>query len=381
MNRFFWLSLFAIFFIPLFGSFPINGTDVWYVQYIGLLIVFFLGIALLLWDYNEYISLLLLACLFSALYTAQQHPRAILCLFQINLACIAACVITMLTQIQRKKLLYAVFGLFLIQSLWVILQFFNLDPIFDNLKNLSLDDTVGFSGSKNQIGVFFAVTSPLVLYVFPPAIVLSFIGLYGSLTTTSAIAMFISCIFYLLLTNRKLLPILILIFTLGIGIFYYKFENINMGGKVQERVMLVNKTIQSVNSGSIIIDKNGKEMEIESSPLNGFGLGNFIRISPYQQNYYMKSAHRYAHAHNDFVEFIFETGYIGGIIMILLILDMFWRFFRARKNRELVLCFSCILAQLICSLGVFTVHTAVSGMLLVLFYGLFEGALIDGENS
>ena len=86
---------------------------------------------------------------------------------------------------------------------------------------------------------------------------------------------------------------------------------------------------------------------------------------------YKDSAGIFTHAHNDYIEALFELGYIGFSLLVLIILNFFWGFIRMVKDRELVMLFACVLAYLICIVGVFASHIAVSGMWFVLFFGLY----------
>ena len=163
-------------------------------------------------------------------------------------------------------------------------------------------------------------------------------------------------------------------------IFYTNFENLSKIA-VKERIDLVKHTISQVNAGKAIMKKDNLTKVVMCNPWFGFGLGNFIRISPYTQDVFLYKPipgikqHVYSHAHNDYAEGFFELGRIGIVLILLLIGDFFYRFIKSRKTILLYLYFSCVLAHMISALGVFTIHTATSGMMLVLFLGLFEGEL------
>jgi O-antigen ligase len=121
---------------------------------------------------------------------------------------------------------------------------------------------------------------------------------------------------------------------------------------------------------------------IKCNPIFGFGLGNFMTISPKAQWQFMNlfteygqgnPIHRYEHAHNDYVEYFYETGYIGFLIMAWLLADFFYKFYVSHKSKLLTTSFLCVLAQLISATGIYTVHTIISAMMLVIFLGVFYG--------
>src|SRR3990167_9483538 len=166
MKKYLYLVIFAIFFVPLsvvFPSIKINvgwyhslvsmfrGTDVWYMQYIALLFILFFGVCMHLWRFNKYLSIFLFLALTSTIITAGQAPRALLCLLRLTLCMVAMFAISKF----RSKDFKAIFKSFLVmaslQVFLIVLQSFNLDPLFDSLADRSVDDQVGFSGSKNQI--------------------------------------------------------------------------------------------------------------------------------------------------------------------------------------------------------------------------------------
>ena len=111
----------------------------------------------------------------------------------------------------------------------------------------------------------------------------------------------------------------------------------------------------------------------------GFGFGNFIRIFPYvPQNLVGDNFNyvdeKFTHAHNDFVEAFFELGYLGLICMTGLIGTFLWKV-RRIHDRETALYFSCVCAWLLNATGNFLSQLACSGMLLILYYGMFRGSM------
>jgi len=408
MNKDDYVALIAasIILVPLSGVFPMFGANIWYVQYLALLGVFCIYASLALWKFNKYLSIFIWLCLISVIFVSgnptaiamwklnfiQQHPKSILTLIQIVGACFAIYGISKLNRQQRRIIQNAIIMLFVIQGLWVVLQSLNLDPIFNHIKSNALDDTVGFTGSHNQIGLFFASVSPLIFARMPYLLSFVVYGLWNSTTSFAWAGSAMGVLFYQFSKDKKIFIQILIILTIASVIFFSQYESLN-SVVVGERLTLWKHTIGDVLDGDIdmvmpkvIQGKTFKVREIQKcNPLFGYGLGNFQRYSPYSQGAYIKSTHPdkryhgdhhiYLHAHNDYIETFFDLGIFGFISLLAIIGNLFYRFCRAIKTKELLIYFSCVLAHMITALGIFTVHTAASGMMLILFLGLLEGEL------
>ena len=290
------------------------------------------------------------------------------------LAILASLGISKFTEKQCWWVLRAIVGLVVIQGIWVILQTLGIDPLFSSKTNPALDLPFGFSGSPNQSGLFFGVTLPLVASVFPIALPFSLYGLLCAKTTSVFIGVIISIITLCSFLYRKALKyIFVTLFVISI-LFFARFENIN-SSMISERYELYKYSTIAAWKGNIPLPQNGKIYIGICNPWFGFGFGNFERLSPINQDLYVKAAHRYRHAHNDYIEMFFEFGRVGLGVVLIFLINFFWGFVRAAKTKLLVITFCCVLTQLISALGIFTIHTATSGMLLVIFYGLYLSEL------
>ena len=122
------------------------------------------------------------------------------------------------------------------------------------------------------------------------------------------------------------------------------------------------------------LEAYGDEVIIKANPLIGFGFSNYLVYFPYVRgkdfNYYDE---KFLHAHNDYLETIlFELGWIGVVIFLWLLSIISIRFYKMRHNKEAILYASCLMVYLINAMGNFLSHLAISGMYLILFWGLFE---------
>ena len=385
-------SLFVVLFS---GILPISNQPVWYAQYLALLFVVLGGISLFIWNFNKWLSLLLFSCLFSTFFVASLSPRSIFLLFNFNLICLASYLISQLEGKYRIWIKRAIFILFLIQLLWLLMQFFNI-PLHIKIGGQTIDATfhsllypdkkimVGLSGSHDQLGTFFALTIPVIYAISPIFTILSIAGLYISKSSFAFVSGVVALLFLLFFTNRKHFKVVSIMCLISSLIFFTSIDKLRMTD-FSTRIKVWEYALKSLHQGKITIEVNGKTRDIKCNPLLGFGFGNFQSIFPFvpqsQGKYFNFPEEKFTHAHNDFIENHFETGYLGSGILLLLIGMFFVSFYKLRKSKEAVLYASCIVAYLFNATGNFLSQIAISGMFLCIFYGLFEGirSELDGK--
>ena len=391
MNKFLILTILAVFIIPLSSVIPLAGQPLWYGQYLGFLFCLFLGISIFLWDFDKPLSILTAYCLYSAFFITNLNPRSIILLIQLDLGCLTSYLISKFNTKQRKYILWSILCFTILQFLWVALQKFNLDPFFDKLGNPKLDDMVGFAGSKNQLGSFFALTMPVLLNFSPYLLAISMLGLIVAKSSFAFIAALASAVIYYKFTDIKKFRFVSLIL-LTLTICFLLARDIPKFTDFRTRIGVWNYAVKSTVSGEIFIEKGNQKLIVHTNPVFGYGFGNFLSIFPYvpqkvSQRYFGTNCQfnydteKFTHAHNDFVEYFFELGWAGLGIIFLMLLNFFYQFIKSKKSQEIVLYFACLLAYLINSCGNFLSQIAVSGMFLILYYGMFKGAIRDGQTS
>lgn len=384
MGIFYRIIVAAVFLVPLSAVVEIPNTDTWYSQYIMLFSLFCIGISAFLWKFNKWVSILSALCWLSAIYTNNQNSRGILILMQFDLSCLAAYVVSMLDEKHHKFILKMIFIVFLLQVGLVTLQFFNLDPIFDLKGHPELDDTVGLSGSKNQVGLFFAIVSPVVISQFPALFPAVIWGLYCSQTTTAWIGLTVAIFVYTcFIWKKSFIMFWGMVFILMACTYFYftKWDSVTDTAR-NERWQVVVNTVYEVDTGRMIVQRGNIQKQFNCNRWLGYGIGKFMQISPFSQNKYLQYQHRYEHVHNDYIEAFWEMGKLFFMFLMLWVGDLLYRFFSLKnKTKHMIVAFCAVLAQMICSLGIYTVHTAVSGMLLIIFYGILEKELRDGKAS
>lgn len=391
---FFKTIVFAIFAVPISSVIKIQPADFWFVQYLALISFFVIMAGLVVWETSSALGLLVFLSLFSFIIVANQSPRALMCLFQITSGCLIIHLLSFMNKQQRMFHVKSILGFAFLQGLFLIVQLFHKDPFFKSLEDFTKSVPVGWMGSFNQIGLFSAVTAPFSFIFCPGILIVNLLGLICSKTTTCWISFAVIAAFFFRRIKTRLKVLLLLLSLVGAIFFYMHVERITFRA-FRERFVIVKHSINDVIDGKIWMemkDENIKKL-VTCNPLFGYGLGNFMVISPRTQSDYLgadminrdgtigKKGHRYAHAHNDPVEFFYEFGYLGLAWMIYAGNEVIGRFRRARKTKILMASSLALLAQFICSLGIFTVHTALGGFFLILFLGLFYGEVRDGTQA
>lgn len=379
----FYLVFIAIIACLFSAAVPIPGTDVWYSQFVSLLLFGNLALAIYFSKMSKAIGILFAYFTFSTIFISKQDPMALMCLMQVAFCLFIAKNIAEFSEEQRTKIWYVLGGLLVFQVLWGILQHFNLDPIFKLSTDQNLCDTVGFNGSHNQYGLFLAATSPAV-FMFPILLPLVFIGLVLSKTFTAILGAICASLFFFHKKINKFL--LIGIVSIGIIIFFSS-TNKNLIGKFSERTALWNLSISQVFQGKAVMTANDNpnvNKIVTCNPFFGFGFQKFFSISPYTQRWSVKNrpVNVFEHAHNDYVEALFDLGVIGFLLVLYAIgelIFLYWASYTRTVNFKLAAC--GLIAFAISAMGIYTVHTAYNGFLFCVLLGLFYGEVSYGKKG
>lgn len=395
------LILLTLILVSFAGIIPNQLAPVWYPQLIVLSACLFLYINTTLWKFNKWLSLFLGYCLFSVMFSdlfyalynlglptlrsriayglfsfGKMSPRALIMLFHVYLCSYASYKISFLNAKQRKYILWTIASLIGINVLWSFLQYFNLDPIFHCIDNVKKDNIVGFMGSWNCFGSYVAIGTPVILAISPFLVIPLLLSVilakvwYGVITLS--VISFV-CIFSF---NKKLLRYFIPLLIFASLFMVLKYDRVGPDTFKGNRVAVWKTSVKSVLKGSIKIG----EREIKCSPLFGYGFGNFPAIMPgYISQKFNTPAAKYNHAHNDTIEVLFDLGIVGFLLLLALLVSVLKRFIRTIKSKEFMIVSLCLLSYFLCSNAYFVSHMPATGMLLVIFYGLFES--IGRENG
>jgi hypothetical protein len=382
MNRFLkFLMIASIFLVPLSSVVPIRGTILWFPQFLTFLLIGFFALSAYLWRLNPFLSLLTAYSAFSYVFICHQHSRSLLCLVG---AYLGAYFIYFVSKLEYRKTVYqCLIGFGLFQTLFVVLQALNLDPIFHKIGS-DASDTVGFAGSHNQLGVYYAALAPFFLSIHFLFLIFSFLPIFFSKCSSALIGALVAVAFTFSLTERRGY---VLAFCLVLTLLMFQWDRFDVISSkvIKERVGLFKQTIKQAIQGRAVLEVGKNTYQpVTANPFLGFGLGSFFLISPQSQFNLIESGnrHRYEHAHNDLVESLFDLGYIGFSLVVGLVGSLVAAFIRCKnKTKELIMLFSSLLAQGVASCGVYVVHAPLSFFMLCLTTGLYLGAVKDAKQS
>lgn len=370
----------SVFLIPMASLLPSSGAIIWWPQYIAFLILGFLAASSFIWKINKSLAVLFSYCAFSYIFVCNLHPRSMLCLLSCGAGIVLICLLSNLkkTGIIYKSIILAAS----LQAVLVIFQSINIDPFFHLLGHEGTADTVGFVGSHNQLGLYYAAITPFFLQFFAPLVLVPVFCIFVSHCSSAAIGMFFGVLAYGLLNKKYKFTFFLTIIALVATISWKSFDK--PAEAFKERVGIWKLTCKQITNGKAMVNMgNGMTHIVTANPLTGFGIGSFLMISPKTQDKLInpKFTHRYEHAHNDMLEFFFEYGYLGLLIIIWLIFDILWKFFASVKTSMLILTFASLLTQGVSMLGVYVVHAPVSLFMLCLTLGLFYAEVNNASKS
>lgn len=400
MNKLLIVTLLSILFVPLAGIIPVIGQPVWFSQYVALQLIAFVFCALYFWNFNKFLSVFILICVFSTynsfLMSFYQcvikfitnnnttvtipsiSPRAIILLLQLSLCSLASFQISKLNKRQRKIILLGLFALLLLQTFWLGKQYLGEDRIFSLLRDSSKDGLVGFSGAADQLGSFYAIITPALLYLSPFILLFSGIGIILAKSSFAIVSMVLASLFFLFFKSKLMFIIIIPVLIFFSIIYFTRFDILNKGD-FTTRLNVWRYAIKSTIDGKIDVGR-----ELRTNRVTGYGFGNFQAIFPYvpqKDRNFNYIDEKFTHAHNDYVEIFFELGWAGLISVILLSGSVIYEFIKSKKTIEIVAYASSVMAYGLNAVGNFVSQIAVSGLLIILFYGMFKGAIRDGNTA
>jgi hypothetical protein len=253
----------------------------------------------------------------------------------------------------------------------VLLQLMGKDPFFHSIRNVNLKETVGFMASPDQSGALASLLSPILFLVNPVLSVMSLMVIVLSKSFFSFSACVISLMVSIYFLFRKWTA-LFAIFFIALGILYCSKIDIVNYSQASARLGVWEYAISSVSTGRLNIENDSY---VKCNMLTGFGFGNFLTLFPKVPTHasFNYVNEKFSHAHNDVVEFTFETGILGGLVMLAFLFSVIIGFVFSQKDPELITYFCCLLAYLINAMGNFSSQIAVLGLYGGVIYGMYEG--------
>ena len=278
-----------------------------------------------------------------------------------------------------KVVLWLVF----LNIIWLILQNTGNELLFVEVSTQKLGNmnNVAMMGLKAMMGMFFALSIPIMAFFNPMIALLFFIPIWLSESSISIIAGVASLGFFIFLRLSRRWKTVVAILSM-IAIFYtFQDSKANM---MADRFDIWKITLR----------------DAMQKPISGWGLDAFRNINLKEKtfNYFKnvptnKSGHGiyiqetkqfllpddckgssgpidpWDHPHNEYVSLFFEYGVLGVIIFLLLSRDMMRRF--NRSDDALVCLAGFFISLLIISVAQFPFHLARIGVFIPVFLGAY----------
>ena len=393
-----------IFLIPLSCLVKLGETDPWYSQYFFASFFIFLTLAVNLLKFSKPVGLFAACAVCSSYFTAQHSAISLMTLVQFMGFAYLSYHISSLKSLQRKTIFKALIGVFVLASVMMTLQILNIDPIFSSIADPTKDVIIGLSGSPNQFGLFMADMGVLSFIISPYLFLPALVGLVCSKTSFTLVGFIIGAVFFLKVIQYNILKYFLAVIA-AMSLLFFIVVDQPSKYVFKERISVWKNSLQEVEKGVIQLTFRTNENTTitkyhEGNHWFGFGLGSFMKLSPYSQKRYLddiqeikhfkegpkdrmisRGAHVYEHAHNDYVETYFDMGRVGFTLLTILLINVIRLYLTTpNKTTELHGYFSALMTHGISALGIYTVHTAVSGLLLAAIFGLFMGEIRDGRT-
>lgn len=183
--------------------------------------------------------------------------------------------------------------------IWLALQIHNIDPIFKSSmpQNMPEPDQVGFMGLKANLGCLAAMAFPFIFAANPFNAIICIPLLWFGKSSTAVVALIASLLFLLWHKNKKIFWA-VFIAAVAAGVFY--ILKIDMpSGQFPKRFNIWFAGINYIAG---------------SKPWFGMGLGSWAvtGFTTLQEN---GQPQTWTWAHNEFIQWIFEAGIIGLVLL------------------------------------------------------------------
>lgn len=320
---------------------------------------------------------------------------------------------------QLKKYCWAFFILLALNVTWCGLQYLQLDPIFTQANpqfQKHFSDLSGFFTLPAFLGNFAAISISLCCFLNPLLGLVAIPALILSKSSFSLLAAGGSMLFFWWFRKRIVFwAMLALMLSLG-SIYVVKYDA--PSGQFSKRLKLWNLVIKEgfktqffghglgtygarysfievTPSGEMIMARNDREahlfilneaIKMKKKPVIDYMVGksttevDTLTLKKICQHEAM-DFEIWTNPHNEFVQVFFEMGAVGVFIVFGFIGNMFLRFYRAKKSKELITLGASFLAVCVISLGHFPFYVArLAGPCLVVM-ALFEYFLWREENA
>lgn len=301
-----------------------------------------------------------------------------------------------------KELIYNVLCTFaLINIIWIVLQHSGIYIFFAPKIEYKALET-GWFANRNEVSAFFAITTPMFFrgkwtswktpwtlrwYLGLIPLVCGFI--MAQCTNGVIAASVVSCVYggYILFKKygKVVIPILIGLLFLFI-VIVASYMNFVHTGAYKERLEAFSASFELVKEKPVFgwgigqsyyvvpVFLNGEKLDkevVQMSVNNIYYRNDFIKLYKDKHNF-KNTIHGYwPQLHNDPLQWIIDTGIIGGVLFALIILSHILAAFKL--NTFPIIPFLVVTSTLITSLAFFTLQMGCFLFIIVLFMALIQG--------
>lgn len=249
---------------------------------------------------------------------------------------------------------------------WMFLQHHNIDPIFVSSNPVAKPevDIVGFFGGKFAMGCWAALALPFVFSVHPIFTVILLPLIFMSHSSTAAVGALFSFFFMMWMRNKRLALYLFGAFATLATLYVLKVDM--PSGQFEKRF--------PVWLACITLSKEHWWF--------GAGLGMWKELGLMTTQETSKELLHWSWVHNEYLQFMFEAGFIGLILLLGYIYNSMKFLIRFLKfDKELQAIMASFISLILISLVHFPFHIGRLAALSVFILALVEAKKSDIKNS
>jgi hypothetical protein len=246
------------------------------------------------------------------------------------------------------------------QMCWAGMQLFNFDPVFypinaNGVEATRVIDFIGWSGNPALFATYLVMGSFLLLHFFkfkkfPLLLIPLFLCLWKLRNFTSLLALCCGVGFYIL-SNKN-----------------YKINKIFAVSLVVILLAILGFSLKSPNFDRLPVWQYVWE-NIKHKPLWGMGINAFSNLK-----FVDKTTTPWLEVHNDYLQIILETGFIGFILFLGFLTSSFKRFYKFSTDNKQVAIASCLIVYLVCMFPMFPMHLAQMSFRAVVLLACLESS-------
>lgn len=283
---------------------------------------------------------------------------------------------------------------------FMVLQFFGVDPLnmvynpqVGTVPEEALKDMVGTFALKAHNGIYLALVSCYLTYLFAPLAIIG-IALVGiSLSSAAVLASMCGVLFYCFHHARRWFWILLTLSILGGAAYTVKdimFDKKMYCSRLNMWHLVVKKCIQRpmgygpdsfreyTPSKSFMIMGDEERRTAIMNKIPGTDQSQFIYYDPNPRKMFNdykdivpKSPNMWDHPHNEYLNIWFWFGFPGLVILFFMLKDLVITFRKADKTKEVVLITSMLIVYAVASLTQFPLCVSRLGYLFPILLGAF----------